>query len=163
MTKTPNELLNLPVEDTNTDAKTLGQYLFQLLESLILEGEGFDLVSPFGVEEWHVPITHALILEDVIDGALDEYGRIEDYDGKQWTKTLSDLFYFLQKADYATIELPPVPKDHHLVEKGRKDYYDNLILGYEECPYTEEDAKNEALARNSTGTGDTTWYAIKLA
>lgn len=163
MTLTHQEILNLPIEDTNTDAKTLGQYLFQLLESLILEGEGFDTYAPLGKEEWVDPVRHTLILNQVLDGTLDEYGRIDDFNAVQFNGTMLNLSTFLQKADYSTLQLPPAPKDHHLIEKGDFGSYSNIILGYEEDALSEEEAKTEAAKRNASQNYEGTWYAIKIS
>lgn len=160
--KTPQEILSITLDKNDANANTIGQYLFTLTRKVWDEEETFSGYRPFGNSGWTDTIIHALILNDVISGELDEYGRVDDFNLKQLNEVMSSVFDFLYNADYSSIKLPPAPKDHHIIELGSTWGISNAILNYDEDPMSKETAEGEAKLRNESGHYEGTWIAVKL-
>ena len=69
--------------DNDAGAGTVRDYLTKLLLTLWDEGEGFSGKRPLGNSGWEGDLIGPLIRDGLIDGALDEYGYIEEAD---WDK-----------------------------------------------------------------------------
>lgn len=89
-------LIDIPMEENDAEAKTIGEYLKKLFCTLWGEGEGFSGKRPFGNSGWQHDVYAALIKASVVDGGLDEYGCVDDIDYEQADnmiiKAIEDLF-----------------------------------------------------------------------
>ena len=75
---TGEEILNLPMEENDTGAETIRDYLKALLFKLWEKGESFGGKRPFGNSGWEYELYHALISGGAsFAGAIDEYGDVE--------------------------------------------------------------------------------------
>jgi hypothetical protein len=74
-------ILKLPV-NCDDHKGTIKSYLGTLLLTLWEEGEGFSGKRPFGNSGWEYDLYKPLIMFEVINGTVDEYGDIEDFDKK---------------------------------------------------------------------------------
>lgn len=70
------KILNLPMEDNDADAATIGDYLAILLQTVLEEGESFSGKRPFGNSGWISELITPLVHNNLIDGSLDEDGNI---------------------------------------------------------------------------------------
>lgn len=163
MTLSPQEILSIKLDKNDADAETIGQYLFSLTRKVWQEEEDFDGKRPFGNSGWTDDIVHALILNGVLRGELDEYGRIDDYDRLELNILMGDLFSFLYNADYTTLVLPPAPKDHILVAVGPSfTAENNIIYDYEDKLLSKDEALSIAAERNED-LGREDWYVFHVA
>lgn len=64
------EILDLPMQENDASADTIGNYLKELLSSLWEEGEGFSGKRPFGNSNWEVELYHTLVLHGIIKGEI---------------------------------------------------------------------------------------------
>ncbi|MFD3594372.1 hypothetical protein ACFWU5_16735 [Nocardia sp. NPDC058640] len=80
---TPAEILNLPLEDSDSGADTIRGYLIALLDVLWQQKEGFGGKRPFGNSGWQWDLYEALGRGGVVPMTLDEYGFIEDIDNRK--------------------------------------------------------------------------------
>ncbi len=87
--------LDMPMEDNNADAKTIGEYLVTTLRTLWREGEGFSGKRPLGDSDWEGPVIIALIKGGAIEGSLDEDGYLDDYpdDIDEYMDTVIESLY----------------------------------------------------------------------
>lgn len=53
---TPQQVLDLPMDDNDAGAKTIREYLASLVEMLWVEGEGFSGKRPFGNSGWEAEL-----------------------------------------------------------------------------------------------------------
>ena len=74
------DYINLPMQENDAGAKTIGDYLERLLLTLWDEEEGFSGKRPFGNSGWKWEVYTALIFAKVVNGKLDEDGYIEEVD-----------------------------------------------------------------------------------
>ena len=77
---TCKDYLNIPMQDNDAGAKTIGGYLKKLLLTLWNEKECFSSKRPFGNSGWEYEIYQALISAKVVDGKLDECGYVDEVD-----------------------------------------------------------------------------------
>jgi hypothetical protein len=70
---------------------TIREYLYQLLNTLWEEGDGFSGKRPFGNSGWEFDLFAALIKAGAIDGSLDEEGYVNNCDRKKGEQVVSDL------------------------------------------------------------------------
>jgi hypothetical protein len=77
---TYKDYANIPMQDNDAGAKTIGDYLKLLLLTLWDEEEGFSGKRPFGNSGWQYEIYKALISAKVVNGKLDEDGHIDEVD-----------------------------------------------------------------------------------
>lgn len=150
---TPTEILLTKIEKNGANASTIGQYLAKLLSSLWTQEENFSGKRPFGNSDWKDPIIHSLILDGHLDGILDEYGYIDEYNKSQFEALMNPVFDLLYNADYSTLALPPVPKDHHLIQvefvSGNPK-----IADYYSTPMTKEEAELTLQGIKNNGDGE---------
>lgn len=74
------DVLNLPMDDNDANAKTIREYLAKLLAELWQELEGFSGKRPFGNSSWEYELYKPLIKAGLVDGELDEDGGIDRVD-----------------------------------------------------------------------------------
>lgn len=74
------DYINIPMQENDATANTIGEYLERLLLTLWDEEEGFSGKRPFGNSGWKYEVYTALIHAKVVNGKLDEYGDIEKVD-----------------------------------------------------------------------------------
>lgn len=159
-TPTPTEILLTPLETNDAKADTIGQFLAKLTESLWIKEEDFSGKRPFGNSDWKDPIIYALILNDHLEGELDEYGYIDDYSKTQFNALMAPVFELLVNADYATLALPPVVKDHYVIQLTFEQGYPQIADYY--CdPKTKEEA--ETKLQELKDEGDTENWIIHHA
>lgn len=75
---TPTEVLNLPMQPNDADAKTIGDYLGRMLLKVWDDGECFSGKRPFGNSGWQYDLFIPLIRAGAVEGKLDSDGYIED-------------------------------------------------------------------------------------
>lgn len=80
---TSQEILALPMESDDTDAKTIRDYLKALLLQLWDEKEGFSGKRPFGNSSWTFDLYKALVRGKAMEGHFDEDGNVEGFDGHE--------------------------------------------------------------------------------
>ena len=74
-----DEILELPlINHEDSDAKTIREYLRNLLLALWYEGEGFSGKRPFGNSGWENELYLPLVAADLIKGSIDEDGYLDD-------------------------------------------------------------------------------------
>ena len=71
---------NIPMQKNDAGAKTVGEYLQELLLRVWEEQEGFSGKRPFGNSGWDYELAAALIKAGAIEGTLDEYGDVDGVD-----------------------------------------------------------------------------------
>lgn len=77
---TGREILALPMQPNDANAKTIGDYLVKLSEIMWNDGECADGKRPFGNSSWELEVIEALVLAEAIAGRIDTDGYVEDYD-----------------------------------------------------------------------------------
>ena len=73
-------LIDIPMEENDAEAKTIGEYLKKLFCMLWEEGEGFSGKHPFGNSGWQYDVYAALIKAGVVNGKLDSNGYVDEID-----------------------------------------------------------------------------------
>lgn len=73
-----SNILEIPMDQNDIDARTVGEYLRCLLTTVWEEGEGFSGKRPFGNSDWKWDVYAALVKAGVVGGALDEDGYLDD-------------------------------------------------------------------------------------
>lgn len=58
--------------ENDIDAETVGDYLKELLITVLSEQEGFSGKRPFGNSGWINELAYALVKEELVEGSLDE-------------------------------------------------------------------------------------------
>jgi len=79
-------ILALPMRDA--DAETIGDWLKEALQNLIIEADSFSGKRPLGNSGWHADFAVALIDAKVVEGVVDSDGEPDDYDWKEIDKAL---------------------------------------------------------------------------
>lgn len=74
------ELLNLPMQDNDAEAKTVREYLIRLLETVWVEAGSFSGKRPFGNSGWRLDLYQPLIKAGVIRGSFSSGGYLDDCD-----------------------------------------------------------------------------------
>lgn len=74
---TPAQILDLPMEDNDSGARTIRGYLIELLLTVWREGEGFSGKRPFGDSGWVWDLYVALARAGVVTATFDEDGFID--------------------------------------------------------------------------------------
>jgi hypothetical protein len=77
---TPQQILAVPVEDSDSAATTIRGYLVALLRELWREQENFSGKRPFGNSGWEFDLHAALVKAHLITGSFDEWGGLEECD-----------------------------------------------------------------------------------
>jgi hypothetical protein len=70
------DILNLPLDDNDANAKTIKEYLKALLRELWNEQEGFTGKRPFGNSGWDHDLIRPLIKHGLVEGQLDGEGYV---------------------------------------------------------------------------------------
>ena len=81
-TLTPQELLDLPLPENDSEASTVRGYLVALLDAIWRQEEGFSGKRPFGNSSWQYDLYGPMIQAGIITGRLDEYGYAEECDNE---------------------------------------------------------------------------------
>lgn len=79
-TMTPQQILDLPLDDNDSGANTIRGYLIALTSEVWQHGEGFSGKRPFGNSGWEWDLYPPLITNGLVNGKLHEDGYIEDVD-----------------------------------------------------------------------------------
>lgn len=81
------KIKNIPIISDDVDeGTTLKEYLILLLDTLWYEDESFSGKRPFGNSGWQYEVYASLIRAGVIEGTLDEYGYIIDFNESKASK-----------------------------------------------------------------------------
>ena len=80
MTDQLRDIRQVPMEDNDAGAATVGEYLSMLLHDVWKYDEGFNGKRPFGNSGWKHEIFEALAKADEITATEDEDGFFDDYD-----------------------------------------------------------------------------------
>lgn len=80
---TPAQILDLPMGDNDSGARTIRGYLVELLLTVWRKGEGFSGKRPFGSSCWEWDLYAALACAGVITATFDEDGFIDDMSADQ--------------------------------------------------------------------------------
>lgn len=78
---THQDILKCPMQKNDAKARTVGEYLAQLLATLWYEGEGFSGKRPFGNSAWEYEIYEALARAGFLGNSLvfDEDGYVDSF------------------------------------------------------------------------------------
>lgn len=76
-------LFEIPMEENDAEAKTIGEYLKKLFCTLWGKGEEFSGKRPFGNSGWQYDVYAALIKAGVVNGKLDSNGYVDEIDYRQ--------------------------------------------------------------------------------
>ncbi len=75
-TRTPQQILDLPMQPNDSGADTVRGYLVALLTKLWQEGEGFSGKCPFGNSSWKWDLYAALATAGYANNPFDEHGYV---------------------------------------------------------------------------------------
>jgi hypothetical protein len=79
---TPEQVLDLPMDENDAGQPTVRAYLVELLKLVWSDGEGFDGKRPFGNSGWESEVLDTLARSGAVESTLDRWGRPEyDQDG----------------------------------------------------------------------------------
>lgn len=98
---TPQQILDLPMEDNDSGADTVRGYLVALLATLWQEGEGFGGKRPFGNSGWDWDLMRPLVKAGYITGKVDEDGFLDDCDDRAGRKLIAEAI--------DSLNTPPAP------------------------------------------------------
>lgn len=82
MTPTPEQVLALPMNDEDSGATSVKDYLKRLLRTLWIEKDSFGGKRPFGNSGWSWDLYKPLIEAGYIRGRYDDEGYLEDCDDR---------------------------------------------------------------------------------
>lgn len=85
------EILQIPMAENDSRARTIGGYLTALLKKLWEEDEGFSGKRPFGNSGWNHDIAIALVEAKAIRGTIekeDGYTELTEYDETAMNKAI---------------------------------------------------------------------------
>lgn len=86
------KIAKLPMMDNDAEAKTVGDYLRELLLGVWVQGEGFSGKRPFGNSGWQRDIYKALVKGNAIKGSFEEEGfYLAEFDEEAADELVSDL------------------------------------------------------------------------
>lgn len=74
------ETLEIPMNENEAGAKTIGEYLKMLLLKLWEEGESFSGKRPFGNSDWEYDLYYALARAGAVMADVDKDGDVLSYD-----------------------------------------------------------------------------------
>lgn len=98
------EIMMLPMQENDADAKTIGQYIMILGATLFEEEESFSGKRPFGNSSWIYDAYIPLVKAGIIDGEIDEeFGWLNKVDDVAGAAVYQEIFDFLMDVDYTTI------------------------------------------------------------
>jgi hypothetical protein len=87
-----NAVLDCPMDpDTNdAGASTVREYLVALLAELWKAGEGFSGKRPFGNSGWEFEVYQALVAAELVEGAIDDDGYLDECDSSEADRLVRD-------------------------------------------------------------------------
>jgi hypothetical protein len=88
-TPTPQQILDLPMEDNDSGADTVRGYLVALLAEVWEHTEGFSGKRPFGNSGWDWDLMIPLVKAGYITGKFDEGGCLDDCDDNAGQKLIA--------------------------------------------------------------------------
>lgn len=89
---TNNEILNLTIDNYDfPEDMTIKGYLEELLITLWKEGEQFSGKRPFGNGGWEHDLYRPLVNNNVIEGSINKYNELNDFDYKKADKLIEEL------------------------------------------------------------------------
>ena len=74
------QVLDTRMQPNDAGATTIREYLAKIVEQVWQEGECFSGKRPFGNSSWQWEVHQALFEAGLVEGELDKYGDLEDYD-----------------------------------------------------------------------------------
>lgn len=77
---TGKEILAVIINDGDGGESTLRECFIALLSILWEEGSGFSSKRPFGNSDWQWDVYAALIKAGHVEGEIDEYGSVNEFD-----------------------------------------------------------------------------------
>jgi hypothetical protein len=86
---TGKDILKIKMCHNDIKAKTIKDYLKSLIYTLWAEGEGFSGKHPFGNSGWEYELYLPLVVAKVVEGTLDSYGYLNEFD----EKTANELIF----------------------------------------------------------------------
>ncbi len=94
-----DDILDLKMQENDAGANTIRDYFKALLTTMWNEKEGFSGKRPFGNSGWEYDLFKTLIKHGVVDGTLDEYDDIENFDEESADQVIFDCIngLFLRK------------------------------------------------------------------
>ena len=99
-------VLALPMQENDAEARTIADYLRQLLRGVLTEKEGFNGKRPFGNSGWIGDLEKSLVKHGVVKGSFDPEGEYLDrVDEAAALKTLLDAVDAL----FDRASRPPAP------------------------------------------------------
>lgn len=94
MTKV-SEIIHLPIGRNDTCAKTVGEYLKILLQTLWAEEESFSGKRPFGNSGWKNVVYVSLIKEGFVKGEVDEDDLLDEVDEESADNLIDDVIEYI--------------------------------------------------------------------
>lgn len=160
-TRTPQQILALPMDDNDANATTIGDYFMCLAEQAWVEEEGFSGKRPFGNSGWQHEVYKALIKHNAITGVFDEYGYIESCDDHAAEQIIASTLKFLRTIDWAKTVEYKEPEDWYVVLLDRDELGQPVLKDLFSVGFTEKVAKQRLAAREiSEHTG--VWTAVRI-
>jgi len=87
-------VLNTPINDADSGATTIREYLVALARIMWVHGEGADGKRPFGNSDWQWNVYAALVKADLIEGSFDEHGLVS-FDEEKGDQLIADALRVL--------------------------------------------------------------------
>lgn len=82
VTPSPQQILDLPMQENDAEAATIREYLIALLAAVWTEQEGFSGKRPFGNSGWDGELEISLVRAGWVAGKVDADGYIEAVDSR---------------------------------------------------------------------------------
>lgn len=76
----PRDVLAVPMGPNDAGAATIRDYLVNLLQAVVSQGEGFSSKRPFGNSGWEWDLPEALVRVGLVEGTLDEDDCLDAWD-----------------------------------------------------------------------------------
>jgi hypothetical protein len=76
---TPQQVLDLPLDENDSGADTVRGYLVALLTELWQEEEGFSGKRPFGNSSWQYDLYQPMARAGMIEATFDEDGYLDQF------------------------------------------------------------------------------------
>lgn len=86
---TPQQILDLPMENNDSGADTVRGYLVALLAEVWEHAESFSGKRPFGNSGWDWDLMLPLVKAGYITGKVDEDGYLDDCDDRAGQKLIA--------------------------------------------------------------------------
>ena len=85
---TGQEILKLGMAENDAQAKTIKDYLIELLRRLWTEQEGFSGKRPLGNSGWEFDLYKTLIIGGAMEGKMDSDGYVDECDVKEGNRLI---------------------------------------------------------------------------